>query len=62
MIDDPARMLTAEDVARRLGVSRRRVRLIPAAELPFAQFEARGVRRYAPADLERYIERRTIRS
>jgi len=53
--------LDLEGVARRLGVSIRRARSIPPEELPYLQLERRGHRRYRLEDLERYLERRTVR-
>lgn len=50
--------LTADDVAARLGVTARRVRQIPAVDLPYLQLEARGLRRYARDDVTAYLERR----
>lgn len=61
--DGPAtRLLRAEEVAERLRVSARRVRLIPATELPYLQLETRGRRGYAARDVDAYLERRTVRS
>lgn len=56
-----ARMLRADEVASRLGVSARRVRMIPAHELPYVQLEARGMRKYTERDVLEYVERRTVR-
>ena len=56
-----ARMLRADEVAGRLGVTARRVRMIPAHELPYVQLEARGARKYAERDVLEYVERRTVR-
>jgi hypothetical protein len=53
--------LTARDVARRLGVGERRVRLIPPDELPYLALTAGGRRRYAPEDVERFLARRIVR-
>jgi hypothetical protein len=53
--------LSARDVARRLGVTERRVRLIPPAELPYIALTVGGWRRYSLEDLERYLARRTVR-
>lgn len=53
-------MLHLEDVARRLGVSVKRVRDIPPDELPYVQLTTRGARLYRPADLERFLMRRTV--
>lgn len=47
--------LTAEDVARKLGVSARRVRQIEAGELPYLQLGEHGPRRYRSTDVERYL-------
>jgi len=55
------RLLRAEDVAARLEVTPRRVRMIPAAELPYLQLETRGVRKYDPRDVTAYMRRRTVR-
>ena len=55
------RLLTVEDVAMRLECSTRRVRMIPAGELPYLAMDARGVRKYDPADLDRYVRNRTVR-
>lgn len=55
-------VMRADEVARRLRVSARRVRTIPAAELPYVQLDERGVRRYSRRAVERYIEARTVRS
>jgi hypothetical protein len=55
------RLLRAEDVAQRLDVTARRVRMIPAGELPYLQLETRGVRKYDAADVERYLRRRTVK-
>lgn len=54
--------LSADDVARQLRVSARRVRMISAAELPYVQLEERGRRSYRSSDVSAYIERRTKRS
>jgi len=59
---ESAELLRAEDVAARLRISARRVRMIPAYELPYLQLTALGVRRYRPSDVARYLERRTVRS
>jgi len=55
------RLLRAEDVATRLEVTARRVRMIPPAELPYLQLETRGVRKYDPRDVTAYMRRRTVR-
>lgn len=55
------RLLSADEVASRLEVSGRRVRMIPPAELPYLVLEARGHRRYDPVDVERYVRRRMVR-
>ena len=55
-------LLEAADVARMLRMSPRRVRSIPPAELPYVQLAERGQRRYDPAAVARYLERRTVRS
>jgi len=62
MTDDAApRLLNAAEVARRLAVNVRRVRLIPARELPYVQLAASGTRKYAEHDVAEYLERRTVR-
>lgn len=60
MIEE-TKLLNAEEVARRLGVSARRVRQISARELPYVQLEARGRRAYSPRDVDELLERRTRR-
>jgi hypothetical protein len=60
MTDD--KLLRADEVARRLQVTARRVRMIPASELPYLQLEARGRRAYREPDVADYLERRTVRS
>lgn len=60
MIDEP-KILTASEVAERLRVTARRVRMIPARELPYRQLEARGRRQYVESDVAAYVERRTQR-
>ena len=57
-----ASLLRADEVAARLGVSSRRVRMIPAHELPYVQLEARGIRTYRASDVAAYLEARTVRS
>jgi hypothetical protein len=54
-------LLRADEVAERLRVSSRRVRQIPADQLPYVQLEARGRRAYAERDVAEYLERRTVR-
>ena len=54
-------LLRADDIAARLRMSPRRVRLIPAHELPYVQLETRGERRYRPDDVDAYLEHRTVR-
>jgi hypothetical protein len=61
MIDDEPRLLDTSEVALRLRVSANRVRHISASELPYLQLDARGLRRYRPRDVERYVEARTVR-
>jgi hypothetical protein len=56
-----AALLRADEVAERLRVSSRRVRQIPADQLPYVQLEARGRRAYAERDVAEYLERRTVR-
>lgn len=55
------RLLSADEVASRLEVTGRRVRMIPPAELPYLVLESRGHRRYDPADVARYVRRRMVR-
>jgi len=63
MTDSSApRLLSAAEVAQRLAVNVRRVRLIPARELPYVQLAAAGTRKYTEADVATYLERRTVRS
>jgi hypothetical protein len=62
MTIDESRLMRAEEVAQRLNVSARRVRMIPARELPYVQLEARGRRAYAERDVAEYLERRTVRA
>jgi excisionase family DNA binding protein len=50
--------LTAREVAMHLGVHYNTVKRIPASELPYFRFGARGDRRYRIEDVERYIETR----
>ena len=57
----PGRLLSAAEVAGRLAVNVRRVRMIPARELPYVQLAASGTRRYAEPDVAAYLERRTVR-
>lgn len=59
---DETQLMNAEEVAQRLRVSARRVRMIPAAQLPYVQLEARGRRAYAAGDVARYLETRTVRA
>jgi hypothetical protein len=59
--EDGSRLMRADEVAARLRVSSRRVRMIPAAELPYVQLEARGRRAYAARDVSAYLDRRTVR-
>lgn len=59
--DEGSRLLRADEVAARLRVSSRRVRQIPARELPYMQLEARGRRAYAERDVAAYLDRRTVR-
>lgn len=59
---DEVRLLRADEVARRLRVSSRRVRMIPADQLPYVQLEVRGRRAYAERDVAEFLERRTVRS
>lgn len=56
------KLMRAEEVARRLQVSTRRVRQIPARELPYLQLAASGVRKYAESDVAEYLERRWRRA
>lgn len=58
------KLISAEEVAHRLGGkwSSRRVRMIPASELPYVQLEARGRRAYVARDVDAYVERRTVRA
>ena len=58
---DAGALLRADEVAGRLRVSSRRVRQIPADQLPYVQLEARGRRAYAERDVADYLERRTVR-
>lgn len=55
-------LLHASEVAKLLRVSTRRVRMIPAAELPFVQLEVKGRRAYFSQDVAAYVERRTVRA
>jgi excisionase family DNA binding protein len=59
---DETKLLRVDEVARRLRVSSRRVRMISARELPYVQLEARGRRAYAELDVDAYVERRTVRA
>jgi Helix-turn-helix domain len=61
-VEELAPLMRPADVAARLGMSARRVRTIPAAELPYVQLEPRGQRRYHPEDVARFLERRTVRT
>ena len=54
------RRLTAEEVGIVLNVTPRRVRMIPAGELPYIQLEPRGRRQYEQADVRAYLEARRI--
>ena len=56
------RLMSADEVAVRLEMTGRRVRMIPAGELPYLVLEARGHRRYDPRDVEAYVRRRTRRT
>lgn len=47
--------LSAEDAARLLGVTARRVRQIAPGELPYLQLGERGPRRYRERDVTRYL-------
>jgi hypothetical protein len=58
----PIARLNASDVARLLAVSERRVREIPAAELPYVALTEHGRRRYVESDVLAYLERRTVRT
>lgn len=60
-MDHSDTLISAERVARLLGVSARRVRAIPPAQLPYVQLEARGKRAYRERDVAELRERRTIR-
>lgn len=52
--------LTSDQVAERLGVSRMTVkRLVDAGDLVALKVGARGLLRFTPADLERYIAEHT---
>lgn len=62
MIDTDPKLLRVDEVARRLRVSSRRVRMISARELPYVQLEARGRRAYAERDVADYLEARTVRA
>jgi hypothetical protein len=55
------RLLSADEVAIRLEVTGRRVRMIPPADLPYLVLQDRGVRRYDPRDVDRYVHRMTRR-
>ena len=55
------RLLSADEVAMRLDVTGRRVRMIPPGDLPYLVLQDRGVRRYDPRDVERYVRRMTRR-
>jgi len=61
MSDESGRLLSAAEVASRLAVNVRRVRMIPARELPYVQLAASGTRRYEARDVAEYLERRTVR-
>lgn len=60
--DERGKLLRMDEVAARLRVSVRRVRMIPASELPYAQLETRGRRAYRVGDIERYLDTRTVRA
>lgn len=60
-IDASERLIRADELAARLRVSSRRLRMIPASELPYVQLESRGRRAYAEPDVAAYLERRTVR-
>ena len=60
-MDETSKLLKVDEVARRLRVSSRRVRMISARELPYVQLEARGRRAYSELDVDRYVETRTVR-
>lgn len=57
---DPSEALTSTEAARRLGVSPRTVKRLPASQLPYFRLNARGDRRYPRAELERFIRERTL--
>jgi hypothetical protein len=56
------RLLSADEVASRLEVTGRRVRMIPATQLPYLVMEERGHRRYDPRDVDRYVRAMTRRT
>jgi DNA-binding transcriptional MerR regulator len=62
--DQPTRgrLLSADEVAARLDMSHRTVRRISPAELPYLSVTDGGHRRYDPADVDRYVRRRTRRA
>jgi len=58
---DDQDLLSSQEVARLIRRTPRRVRQIPARELPYRQLEARGRREYLEDDVAAYLERRTVR-
>lgn len=58
---DVGLLLTAAEVAAHLYVSPETVKRIPPKYLPYFKVSTRGDRRYRLADVEKYIEDRTIR-
>ena len=61
MTEEIQPLLSARQVADLLLVNVRRVRAIPARELPYVRLSAAGTRKYAERDVAEYLERRTIR-
>lgn len=63
MTDSPTRgrLLSADEVGIRLEVTGRRVRMIPAGDLPYLVLQERGVRKYDPRDVDAYVRRQVRR-
>lgn len=55
------RLLSADEVAVRLECTGRRVRMIPAGELPYLVLAQGGPRKYDTRDVESYVRRRMVR-
>lgn len=55
-------LLSAPELARRLGIGLAAAKRIPASELPYVRVNSRGDRRYQAKDVDAFLARRRVES